>query len=154
MPTTLERPKQKLARLDEIQEQIRDLQAELHAIRGAEPPKVILSELHDKKTGRIDAQKLADFMAVPLKRLAEGLGLNYKAVHRDPAGESAQAALQPVKRALEILHKFFVQPETIRVWLNTPHPDLDGTTALETILENKAEAVRTLLENAWNGVPV
>lgn len=130
------------------------LQAKLQALNAAEVPAVILPQLHDGKTGRIDAQAVADFMGVPLKRLAEGLALDYKAVHRNPSAAGFQTALQPVKRALEILHKFFVQPEIIRAWLNTPHPDLDGTTALETILENKAEAVQTLLENAWNGVPV
>ena len=76
------------------------------------------------------------------------------AVHRNPSAASFQEALRPVKRSLELLHEFFGPAEAIRVWLNTPHPDLDGTTALETILEGKAFAVALILENAWNGVPV
>jgi hypothetical protein len=43
--------------------------------------------------------------------------------------------------------------ETVRVWLNTSHPDLGGKTALEIILQNKAVAVQTILENAFVGVP-
>ena len=106
------------------------------------------------QSGRIDALRVAEFMGVALKPLAEGLGLNYKAVHRNSSAASFQEALRPVKRSLELLHEFFGPAEAIRIWLNTPHPDLDGTTALETILEGKAFAVSRILGNAWNGVPV
>jgi hypothetical protein len=122
-------------------------------LEGTARPRVILAELH-APNGRIDAQKVADFMGVPLKRLAEGLELNYKSVHRNPSAESWQDALKPVKRSLEILNEFFGSVETIRVWLNTPHPLLDDRTALEAILEGKGFAVSRLLGNAWNGVPV
>jgi Protein of unknown function (DUF2384) len=59
-----------------------------------------------------------------------------------------------VKRSLEILHEFFHKPETVRVWFNTPHPDLDGDTALDMILADNANAVLRILENAAAGVPV
>lgn len=117
-------------------------------------PKVVLSGLHDPGTGRLDARRIADYMAVPLKIFSEGVGLTYKTVHRSPSSAAIQKSLRPVKRSLELLDLFFGKPEVARAWLNTPHPDLDGTTALETILENKAGAVQALLENAWNGVPV
>ena len=176
MPTTVEKPKSKtpgikirrgtkpskvtvvdsegLAKALEIRARIKALQQELETLDISEAPKVILPELHDGKTGRIDAQKVAEFMGVALKPLSEGLGLNYKAVHRSPSAAGFEKALRPVKRSLELLHEFFGPPESIRAWLNTPHPDLYGTTALETILEVKAEAVGLILENAWNGVPV
>ena len=176
MPTTIEKPKSKvtkiktprrttwskvtvgdsegLAKALEIRARIKALQEELQILDVSDAPKVILPELHDGKTGRIDAQKVAEFMGVALKPLSEGLGLNYKAVHRSPSAAGFQKALRPVKRSLELLHEFFGPPESIRAWLNTPHPDLDGTTALETILEGKADAVGLILENAWNGVPV
>ena len=153
MPTTPEKP-DRLARALEIQDQIRKLQKELEQLGAVAAPQVILPELHDPKSGRIDAQRVAEFMGVPLKRLAEGLGLTYSAVHRNPSANGIQEALRPVKRSLEILHEFFGPKETIRIWLNTPHPDLDGTTALETIMEGKAFAVSRILGNAWNGVPL
>ncbi len=137
-----------------IRSQIAKLEEDLKALNVVEVPKVILPELHDAASGRIDAQKVADFMGVPLKQLSEGLGLYYKAVHRSPSAAGFQQALRPVKRSLELLHKFFGPVETIRAWLNTPHPDLDGTSALETILDGKADAVALVLENAWNGIPV
>jgi hypothetical protein len=123
-------------------------------LRGTEALQVILPKLHAQATGRIDAQKVAAYIGVPLKRLAEGLQLSYKTVHRNPSAEAIQAALQPIKRCLEILHEFFNKPETVRVWLNTPHPDLNGRTALDFILANNSKAVLTILENALAGVPV
>lgn len=145
-------PTETATQLAELQGQLATIQQKLDTLRGG-TLRVILPELHDAATGRIDAQKVADFMGLPLKRLAEGLGLNYKAVHRSPAAEGWQEALRPVKRSLEILHEFFGPAETIRAWLNTSHPDLDGHTALATILDGRAFAVCRLLESAWNGVP-
>ena len=135
-------------RIIAMQEQIQTL------LRGAGGLQVTLAELHDEATGRIDAQKVANYMGLPLARLAKALQLNYKAIHRNPSAEAAQPALKPVKHSLEILHDFFQKPETVRVWLNSPHPDLDGRTALEMILANNPTAVRRILENAAAGVPV
>lgn len=150
MPATLERPVT-ATRLNQIQEQIEGLQRELRALRGIPKPRQVLPELH-AENGRIDAAKVADFMAVPLKRLSDGLRLNYKAVHRNPSSESFQEALQPVKRSLEILQDSFESTQVIRAWLNTPHPMLENQTALETILQGKAFAVERLLGNAAEGI--
>lgn len=156
MPTTLlEARPEILERAAELQSQVAAMQEKLQALlRGVGGLQVVLPELHDETSGRIDAQKLAAYMGVPLKRLAEALQLNYKAIHRNPSAEAFQPALKPVKRSVEILHDFFHKPETVRVWLNTSHPDLDGHTALEMILANNANAVLRILENAAAGVPV
>jgi hypothetical protein len=145
-----------LKRANKLQDRISALQEELQAfLRGVGGAlQVTLPELHDGASGRIDARKVALYMGVPLARLAVALQLNYKAVHRNPSAEAAQAPLKPVKRSLEILHEFFHKPETVRVWLNTPHPDLDGHTAVEMILANNPNAVLRILENAAAGVPV
>jgi hypothetical protein len=138
----------------QLRQAIADLQQQIDSLRAVVGVRVILDDLHDAATGRLDAQKTAEYMGVPLKRLTDGLGLSYKAVHRNPHAEAWQEELRPVKRSLEILDEFFRKPELARAWLNTPHPDLDGDTALETILQKRAEAVLTILENARSGVPV
>ncbi len=138
----------------ELKNQLLAVQEQLETLLRPGKLRVVLPELHEPATGRIDGQKLAVYLGVPLKRLAEGLGLNYKALHRNPAAEGFQLPLKAVKRCLEILHEFFCKPEIVRVWLNTPHPDLDGSTALEVILANNAPAVLRILENAAAGVPV
>ena len=139
-----------------VEDQIAALEAKLRLLRQATGVRVILPELHDAATGRQVGTpgSGAPLLGVPLKRLAEGFQYNYKTAHRNPDAEPFQGALQPVKRSLEILDEFFHKPELVRAWLNTPRPDLDGATALETILAHHAEAVRTVLENALSGVPV
>jgi hypothetical protein len=155
MPTTLKKKPETFKHAAELQRQVAAMQEQLQAfLRGAGGLQVVLPQLHDKATGRIHAQKLADYMGVPLKRLAEGLHLNYKAIHRNPSAETFQSTLKPVKRSMEILHEFFQKPETVRVWLNTAHPDLGGQTALEMILADDANAILRVLENAAAGVPV
>ena len=142
------------ARAEKIRDQIGVLMEELKVLDVADVPKVKLPALHASDTGRIDAQKMAAFMGVALKPLSEGLGLNYTTVHRTPTAIRAQPALREVKHSLDILHEFFGAPEAIRAWLNTPHPDLGGSTALEMILSGKAFAVERILNNAWHGVPL
>ncbi|MBE7156866.1 MAG: DUF2384 domain-containing protein [Rhodospirillales bacterium] len=154
MPAILQRQATAPVMEPPVEEQIAALEEKLRSLRGLASVRVVLPQLHDPATGRVDAQKVADYLGVPLKRLAEGLGINYKTAHRNPDAESFQEALRPVKRSLEILDEFFRKPELVRAWLHTPHSDLDSGTALETILENRAEAVCTILENALAGVPV
>ena len=153
MVTTLQKPGS-LKRANKIREEIQKLQAELEELGAHGTPEVILPELHDPRNGRIDAQKVADFLGIPLKPLSEGLGLNYKAVHRNPSATGFQEALQPLKHSLEILQELFGAKETIRIWLNTPHPELGGATSIRTILDGKAFAVSRLLSNARQGVPL
>jgi hypothetical protein len=155
MPAIASDKRNILKRAVELQAQLDAMQEELRGLlRGAGSLQVTLPELHDDASGRIDAQRLATYLGVPLKSLAEGLQLNYKALHRNPSADAVQPALKPVKRSVEILHDFFQKPETVRVWLNTPHPDLGGRTALELILANQPQSVLRVLENAAAGVPV
>lgn len=114
---------------------------------------VALPELHDSETGRLDAQRIAQYLGIPLKQLAGALGASYTAVHKTPAAESLQAALRPIKRSLEILDQVIGKQATIRAWLRSPHPDLGNREPLEIILEGHAGAVHTVLENALSGIP-
>lgn len=101
---------------------------------------------------QVDAREVAAGLGVSLSCLWEGLGYGDQALGDDPA--AFQLALRPVSRTLEILTGLFLDPEAVRLWLRTPHPDLDGCTALETILAGQAQAVCIILENALAGVPV
>ena len=73
--------KKKEAQLVELQNRIADLQQQLQSILGAGGLRVILPDLH-AENGRIDAQKVADYIGIPLKRLSDGLGLRYGSVQQ------------------------------------------------------------------------
>ena len=114
---------------------------------------VVLQELHDPATGRLDAAKIAEYLAVPLAQLARALGANYATVHKTPAALPLQERLLPIKRTLVILSDLFRDQRTVRAWLNSPHPDLGKRTPLAVILEGHGDAVATILENAIEGIP-
>ena len=82
------------AEFAKLRTKLLEVEKELLVLEGTARPRVILPELH-AANGRIDAQKVADFMGVPLKRLAEGLELNYKSVHRNPSAETGRKRSNP-----------------------------------------------------------
>jgi CheY-like chemotaxis protein len=114
---------------------------------------VALPELHETSTGRLDAERIANFLEVPLSKLVAGLGANYAAVHKTPSADSLQEKLIPVKRSLEILATVLGDRRAILRWLNSPHPDLGTRTPMQVILGGQVGAVRTILENAIAGTP-
>jgi CheY-like chemotaxis protein len=114
---------------------------------------VPLQELHDPETGRIDAKKVAEFLGIPLARLADTLGVSYQAVYKTPSAEGLQKRLRPIKRSLELVSDLARKRPDVLAWLNNPHPDLGGKAPMDILLRGRAGAVVTLLENAFAGIP-
>jgi len=110
-------------------------------------------ELHDPESGRIDAQEVANYLGVPLAKLAGALGVKYPALHKTPSGPGLQEKLRPIKESIDLVSRITVSKSDARAWLNNPHPDLGGSTPMETILDGEADAVVTLLDNALSGIP-
>lgn len=114
---------------------------------------VRLDTLHDPETGRLDAGRIAAYLQIPLKHLAEALGKNYPSVHKSPAALSLQSGLRPIKRILEILDEVLQDAPKSLIWLNSPQPDLGRRTPLEVVLEGRASVIEDLLEGALAGIP-
>lgn len=114
---------------------------------------VPLRELHDEKSGRIDAQKVAEFLGIPLAEFVKALGTSYPAVHKTPAGPGLQEALRPVKKTLDLVSKSTRSRADAKAWLNDSNPALGDRTPLEVILSGKSGAIITLLENLRAGIP-
>jgi uncharacterized protein (DUF2384 family) len=114
---------------------------------------VALEALHSPRTGRIDASRVAEFLAVPVSRIASALDASYPAVHKTPDAASLQERLAPMKRALELVSQVTRDRREALAWLNNPHPDLGNDTPLQVLLRGHANVLVTLLENAIAGVP-
>ena len=114
---------------------------------------VALEELHNPRSGRIDARRVAEFLAFPVARIAAALGASSPAVHKTPDAVSLQPRLVPLKRALELISQGTRDRHEALAWLNSAHPDLGGETPLQVLLTGRADAVVTLLENAIAGLP-
>jgi len=113
----------------------------------------LLLTLHDAGTGRLDAARIASFMGLPLKTLAESLGRNYRTVHKTPSAPSLQPHLQTLRRSLELLLGMVGTKEAALAWLNTPSPDLAGETPLNLIKMGHTESVWSYLEQVAAGAP-
>jgi len=129
-----------------------------HGGASRSPLELPLPELRSERSGRIDAQAVADYLGVPLKRLAEVVGLKYAGLHKTPDSARAQAALRPVVRVLELANRAFGRTdragEMVRRWLNRPLHELEDESPLAVILAGEADSVESLLENALTGIPV
>lgn len=117
------------------------------------PLSVTLPELYRAESGRLDAQRIAGYLGVSLSRFAAALGRNYQGLYKTPDSSAVQEALFPIKRILDILSAVIEEPALVRMWLNTPHPDLGGRTALRVILDGDADVVADMLEDAMAGMP-
>lgn len=122
----------------------------------SEPPLPLLPphmfELHDSATGRIDARKLAEYLAIPLSSLAKAIGKEYKAVSKTPASEPLQSVLAPIHRTVMALDRYFGRRKESLAWLNTANPELEAKRPKDLILEGRAEIVADMLEGALAGV--
>lgn len=122
----------------------------------ARPPALLevpLAELRNPRSGRIDAERVAKLLGIPLRRLATAMELNYTALHKTPDSPRAQPWLQPVVRILEQLDAVFGSRERARIWLHRPLRELEDESPLQVILAGEAGAVETLLHNARAGLP-
>ena len=125
----------------------------LAELRRQQAVTVLLPQLHDPHSGRIDAKKVADFLGVSLQRLAAALEANYQTIYKTPDGPAIQLGLRPMKRVLELISGATPSPSEARAWLNNPHPHLGGKDPIDVILDGRARAIVTMLENALSGIP-
>ncbi len=114
---------------------------------------VHLKDLHDPRTGRLDAGRIAAYLDIPLKKLAEALDKKYTSVHKTPAAPSLQPGLQRIKRILEILEDVLGDRGSVLAWWHSRHPDLGDRTPLDLLLEGHAGAIADMLEAALTGTP-
>jgi Glycine zipper/Protein of unknown function (DUF2384) len=114
---------------------------------------VPLQELHDVRSGRLDAEKFAKYLDHPLTQIAEAMGKKYSAVHKTPAAPDVQPFLQSLKTSLVILEDVLGNRSAVLAWLNSPHPDLGQKTPLDVILEGHPNAVKNMLQAAIIGTP-
>jgi hypothetical protein len=115
----------------------------------------LLPELHDPRSGRIDARRLADRFGLPLTALARTLGREHTTIHRTPASRAIQDGLRIYLRIASALHRLVGSDVAERVWLNAPNPDL-GSERPRTLMERSlddAEIVAELLEDSLLGMP-
>jgi len=115
------------------------------------PAAHVVRDLHDPETGRLDARRIADYLAVPLTALAAPLQVKVATLHKTPASPSLQEKLAPIAWIIGVLFLIFRGREDLLAWLNSPHPDLGGKAPLNFILEGKPATISEMLEATLAG---
>jgi len=115
--------------------------------------KQLFPALHNPKTARIDAKLIAEFFQLPLATIAKSLGSSPKTVHKTPDAVSLQAGLSVLLRIACALMDLFGSENNARVWLNTPHTDLDKTPSMKFIIQGQSVVIADLLEDLLLGHP-
>lgn len=109
--------------------------------------------LHDPKSGRLDARRIATYLKISLSSLATTTGRSVAGIHKAPAADSLQQALAPVAQTISLLSEILQSKEHVRTWLHSPHPDLGNQIPMRLILEGHAGAVADMLAAALAGQP-
>lgn len=110
-------------------------------------------ELHNPRSGRLDARRVADFFGMAPATLAKILGRSPQALHKTPDAESLQEHLAVFARIATSLLSAFDGKAQARIWLNSPNPDLDETRPIELLKNKRPDVVAELLEDALLGHP-
>lgn len=110
-----------------------------------------IKALHDPETGRIDAACVAGHLNESLAFVAAALGRNYSTVAKTPAAVLLQERLRDFKRIIEVLEHVLGSAESMRIWMNTPHPDLDEETPRDVIASGKVVIVRRMIDSSLSG---
>ena len=113
----------------------------------------VRADLHDPKSGRLDARRTAAYLRISLSSLAAATGRSVAAIHKAPAADSLQQPLARVAQTISLLSEILQSKEHVRTWLHSPHPDLGNQVPMRLILEGHAGAVADMLAAALAGQP-
>ena len=112
----------------------------------------IILNAHSPDTGRLDALRLADALAISTEEIAHILGYTARGVRANPDSVRIQPQLGELVKLVNRLRRLFDGSlEHTRIWLKAPHPMLADRTPLSYLLEQQFEAVETLLHMAETG---
>ncbi len=113
----------------------------------------MVEEFHDRATGRLDANAVAQALGVSVSRLAKGLGLTASALSKRPHAKAAQDALREIEFAVAALRRLLGSDSRVRAWLNAPHPDLGGDAPLALLTKGSSKDLADYVRGALAGQP-
>jgi hypothetical protein len=104
------------------------------------------AELRDPESGRLDATRMAQWLGVPVRRLAGVAGVSQQALSARPDSKRAQAGLAAVARVMATLDAVR-PPQQQRIWLRAPNPRLNGSPPIDLLLNGSAKEVEAALRS-------
>jgi Protein of unknown function (DUF2384) len=108
---------------------------------------VLHPTLFNASTGRLDAERIAEEMAVPVKVIADALGLKAPGVRKNPDATRLQTDLRRIYTIWTTLVELYSGDKThARIFLNTPNRYLNRKAPIEFIELGSLEPVEALLD--------
>lgn len=113
----------------------------------------VVSEFHDRRTGRLDATRVARAYGVSLSALARALSVTQSALSKRSTAAAAQAGLRELEFAWAALIDAVKSPDRVRAWLHSPRPDLNSRPPITLLLKGSAEAFANYVRSMVAGEP-
>ena len=117
-------------------------------------PDLIVSELLDPGSGRVDAARLGTFLGISVEDVAALVRRPVESVAADTSAPGLQErlglAMFIVGGLLELLGG---DHEMALIWLNAPHPVLDDEMPLHLMFNDELEVVVALIDDILSGAP-
>ena len=113
-----------------------------------------LLSVHDPATGRYDAKRFADVLAITQKEMASIVGYTPRGLGKNPTSSKLQDDLERLVLLVTKLRELLDgDMSLVRVWLKAPHPALGGAKPLEYLEEGRLELVEGLVHAIETGQP-
>jgi Protein of unknown function (DUF2384) len=117
------------------------------------PAVAIVEEPHDPDTGRLDTQRAARALGVPLGTLAKAIGSTPSALAKRSSAKSVQLGLREIEFAIAGLRELLGSDRRMLAWLNEPHPDLGGEPPINLLAKGSAREFANYVRSALAGQP-
>ena len=113
-----------------------------------------LLSAHDPATGRYDAKRLADALAISQKEMAGVIGYTPRGLGKNPASPHLQSQLERLVKLVTTLRELLDgDVSLVRVWLKAPHPALGNAKPLDYLTEGRLDLVEGLVHAIETGQP-
>ena len=110
-------------------------------------------ELHDVRSGRLDAKNIAECFKLSLTEVARLVGRDVSSVSKTPDASALQEGLAVFEQIAAPLLYLVKTPAHLRMWMNAPNRELEGDTPLAVLRAGEGKAVAKLLDDLVVGQP-
>lgn len=105
-----------------------------------------LLSVHDPETGRYDAKRLADVLAITQKEMASIVGYSARGLGKNPASPKLQDDLARLVQLINKLRELLDgDMSLVRIWLKAPHPSLANAQPITYLEEGHLELIEGLV---------
>lgn len=115
-------------------------------------PNLVVDELRSE-SGRIDAKKVAEMFDISIPVVARVIDVGEQALYKTPDSRSIQSKMIEFERIAWSLLKLTGSVRGLRIWLNTPNPELDKELPIDYIKEGHVEDIAAMVEDVLLGHP-